>query len=640
MFDLIPLLIAIPLAGMLLNMFFGRRLGDPLAGVLASCAAGLSFVIALLQFVALLAQPQGTVVTLAQWIAVDDLNVAWAFQIDTLSVTMMLVVTGIGTLIHIYAIAYMRGDEGFARFFVYMNLFLASMLLLVTANSYLMMFVGWELVGLCSYLLIGFWFDQGKDGTGNARAGRKAFIVNRIGDVGFILAMILIFSTFGTLTFDEVFAQAEVTLSVGAPVALAITLLLLLGATGKSAQIPLFVWLPDAMAGPTPVSALIHAATMVTAGIYLIVRSHVLFALAPVTQLIVVLIGAATALLAATIAIAQFDIKRVLAYSTISQLGFMIAAVGLGAYVAAMFHLITHAFFKALLFLSAGSIIHGMQHGREHSNDELSADALQDIRSMGGLRTKMPVTFWVYVIGALALAGIPPLAGFFSKDEILADAFAHNPTAYVLLALAATCTALYMARQVLAIFFGASRTQAAMHARENRPLMTLPLIILAALSIMGGAINLPQVHSLGDWLGLTLGEIEALGFNAALAVISTILALLSFAIAYAMYGRQPACIADADPLARLFPRMFTLFNRGWWIDEAYHVAIVRPFNRLSVFVARVDVAASSASDRAVIALTQSAASILQKTQTGQLNWNAFGLVCGLIIILLLVAASG
>jgi NADH-quinone oxidoreductase subunit L len=433
MFHLIPLIILLPLLGLLVNLVNGRRHHEPTAGIIASSAAGLAFVVAISQFIALLRQPEGTVITLATWLRVGEFSVPVAFQVDTLSVTMILVVTGIGTLIHIYAIGYMRGDPGFTRFFVYLNLFLAAMLLLVTADNYLLMFVGWEGVGLCSYLLIGFWFDRGQGGTGNASAGRKAFIVNRIGDFGLLMAMFLIFWHVGTLTFREVFAQAETIFVVGSPVVVAITLLLLLGATGKSSQIPLFIWLPDAMAGPTPVSALIHAATMVTAGIYMIARSHVLFALAPVSQTAVALIGASTALLAATIAIGQFDIKRVLAYSTISQLGFMVAAVGMGAYVAGIFHLITHAFFKALLFLAAGSVIHGLEaaSGKEqvasdHEPPNLPPANLQDMRLMGGLRRRMPMTFTVYVVGALALAGLPPLAGFFSKDEILAEALHLN----------------------------------------------------------------------------------------------------------------------------------------------------------------------------------------------------------------------
>jgi NADH-quinone oxidoreductase subunit L len=360
LFALAPLAIALPIAGLLLNLAFGRRLGERFAGVVACAAVGLAFVVSLLQAWALTAVPQGAIVPIAPWIEVGTLRVDWALQIDSLAVTMMLVVSGVGSLIHIFATAYMHDDVRFnedpgryTRFFVYFSLFIASMLILVTGDSFLTLFVGWEGVGLCSYLLIGFWYERGKDGIGNAWAGKKAFVTNRIGDAGFLIGLFLIFTTFGTLNFESVFAQVEQGGAALAGIATAITLCLLIGATGKSAQIPLYVWLPDAMAGPTPVSALIHAATMVTAGIYMIVRSHALFALAPATSQIVAAVGAATALFAATIAVAQTDIKRVLAYSTISQLGFMVAAAGLGAYAAAIFHLVAHGFFKALLFLGA-----------------------------------------------------------------------------------------------------------------------------------------------------------------------------------------------------------------------------------------------------------------------------------------------
>ena len=648
MFKLAPLIIFFPILALLVNALFGRRFQEPAAGVIASAATGLSFVIAVMQFIALLGQPQGTVIALANWIQVGSLAVPWAFQIDTLSVTMVLIITGVGLLIHIYAIGYMQGDSGFVRFFVYLNLFLTAMLILVLANNYLMMFVGWEGVGLCSYLLIGFWFDKGEDGTGNARAGRKAFIVNRIGDFGLIIAMILVFWQFGTLTFSEVFAQAEAMLAVGAPVAVAITLLLLLGATGKSAQIPLFIWLPDAMAGPTPVSAFIHAATMVTAGIYMIARSHVLFALAPVSQLTVALIGATTALLAATSAMGQFDIKRVLAYSTISQLGFMVAAVGLGGYVAGIFHLATHAFFKALLFLAAGSVIHGLEHGQEASIEHpagsnrqpLITSNLQDMRLMGGLRRQMPLTFGVYLVGALSLAGLPPLAGFFSKDEILANAFQQNIAVYTLLTMAAFFTAFYMGRQIWLIFFGQSRSVAAENAGESKPVMTIPLICLAVLAASGGSLNLPGVHSLSDWLAHSLGKGETTDLNLLVAAISTILTLLAFILAYQVYGRQPISATESDPLALRLSSLLVIFHHGWWVDEAYDVLFIRPYNRFSSFLGRADTAVSLYFDRSIVSLMRHGANLLKTTQTGQLNWNIVGIVSGLIILLLLLAIGG
>ncbi len=615
-FGLIPLIVLFPVAGLLVNLAFGRYLGEKWVGVVACGAAGLSLLIAVLQLVGLQANGfEAVTVRLADWIAIGDLNAPWAFQIDTLSVTMMLVVTGVGTLIHIYAVGYEHsdvrhnGDPGrYARFFVYLNLFLAAMLILVTGNSYLTMFVGWEGVGLCSYLLIGFWFEKGEGGTGNARAGRKAFVANRIGDWAMLIAIFMLFWMFRSLTFDDIFGQlASIRLSEqGQWMITAITLLLLIGATGKSAQIPLYVWLPDAMAGPTPVSALIHAATMVTAGIYMIARSHALYALAPVSQTTVAIVGAATALWAATIAVGQFDIKRVLAYSTISQLGFMVAAVGLGGYAAGMFHLVTHAFFKALLFLSAGSVIQALERGQEHvsgashavgggGHDEHAGEQAtvsahpaghhgpdpQDMRNMGGLWSKLPVTKWVYLIGALALAGIPPFAGFFSKDEILLDALNKNPIVFGLLLTAAFFTAFYMGRQILMVFFGAPRTDAARHATESPWVMTVPLMILALLSIVGGGLNLPGVHTLTEWLGHTLGEHEAGEFNVLLAGAATGLALVAIAISYAIYRGKPATAEERDPLQGMLGPVFTGMNRKWWVDEFYDLIILRPYNWLA-----------------------------------------------------------
>jgi NADH-quinone oxidoreductase subunit L len=452
-----------------------------------------------------------------------------------------------------------------------------------------MMFVGWEGVGLCSYLLIGFWYEKGEDGIGNAIAGKKAFITNRIGDFGFLIAMFLIFWNFNSLQFDEVFHLAENGETVSVGVLTAITLFMLLGVTGKSAQIPLFVWLPDAMAGPTPVSALIHAATMVTAGIYLIVRNSVLFTLAPVASDVVAIIGGVTALVAATIAVGQFDIKRVLAYSTISQLGFMVAAAGIGAYVAAMFHLVAHAFFKALLFLSAGSVIVGVEHGLHESGEHDAHHDFDpnDMRNMGGLRNKMKITFVVYLIGSLALAGIPPLAGFFSKDEILAHANQEFILIYILLAIAAIFTAFYMGRQVLMVFFGEPRSEAAEQARENPPVMTYPLIALASLAVIGGILNLPGVHSLTTWLEHTLEHIHAGEFNLFVAVLSTLLALIAIAAAWRIYGRRMMMKGDRDPLRKLLGPVFTALEHKYWVDEFYQWLIIRPYIRVASFLADV-----------------------------------------------------
>jgi NADH-quinone oxidoreductase subunit L len=595
LFAYAPLIIAFPIAGLLLNLLLGRRLGERFAGSVASGAVALSFGVAVLQFIALLGHPHGAHVAVAEWIRIGELDLPWSLQIDTLSVTMMLMVSGVSTLIHVYAIGYMHedvrhnGDPGrFTRFFVYFNLFVASMMILITGDNYLMLFVGWEGVGLCSYLLIGFWYEKGAGGIGNALAGKKAFITNRVGDFGFLIAMFLIFWSFGSLRFDEVFQRAEEAGPAAAGAVTLITLFLLLGAAGKSAQLPLYVWLPDAMAGPTPVSALIHAATMVTAGVYMIVRNSVLFGLAPVSSTAVALVGAITALFAATIAVGQYDIKKVLAYSTISQLGFMVAAAGIGAYVAAIFHLVTHAFFKALLFLSAGSVIQGVEHGEAaHAPAEHGAQAFdpQDMRNMGGLRGRMTVTFAVYLVGTLALAGIVPFAGFFSKDEILADALHAHLTVYLLLTAAAFLTAFYMGRQVLMVFFGTARSTPAAHARENPPVMTVPLIALAVLSTLGGALNLPGVHSLTTWLEHALEHVHASEFNLSVALLSTGLAVAAFGLAWLLYGRTPLRAGEPDPLRRLLGPVFVGMENKWWVDELYAVLILRPYAALARFLA-------------------------------------------------------
>jgi NADH-quinone oxidoreductase subunit L len=668
---LAPLVIGFPLAGFLINMAFGRKLGEPWAGIIASFFSGLAFLIAVLQALGLAASGYAAVtVPVLDWIVIGDLNIPWALQVDTLSATMMLAVTGVGTLIHVFAIGYMHGDvrvngdpARFPRFFVYMNLFLVMMLILVSGDSYLTMFVGWEGVGLCSYLLIGFWFDRGAKRIANARAARKAFVVNRIGDWAMLVAMFMIFWMFGSLTYHDVFGRlAGIRLDEqGQRLVTIITLLLLAGAAGKSAQIPLYVWLPDAMAGPTPVSALIHAATMVTAGIYMITRSSPLYVLAPISMNAVAWIGAATALFAATMAVAQFDIKRVLAYSTISQLGFMVAAVGLGGYVAGMFHLVMHAFFKALLFLSSGSVIHALEeghhamtpdglgrfasqaqgvthaarahgggdthgHGESHeatiahheeAHDEHAFDP-QDMRNMGGLWSKLPVTKWVYLIGALALAGIAPFAGFWSKDEILLDAFNHNPAIYWVLTVAAFFTAFYMGRQMLMVFFGKARTDAARHAVESPAVMLVPLMALAFLSLWGGALNLPTLgafdpiptiatpwgaHGLTTWLNHTLspGEAEAHSeaegaetvgpqegeLNLQVAGTSTILALAAIVASFVVYRGKFSKAEERDPLHNLIGPVFVWLNNKWYVDELYEFIILRPFGWLANFLADI-----------------------------------------------------
>jgi NADH-quinone oxidoreductase subunit L len=621
-FYLVPFVVFFPVIGLLINIFLGGHMGEKAIGAIACLASGLSFVIAVMLGIALLGHPAGMSLPYLNWITLGNLQLDWAFRVDTLSVTMMLVVGGVGTLIHIYAVGYMHedvrhnSDPGrFRRFFVYFNLFIAAMMILVSANNYMMLFIGWEGVGLCSYLLISFWYEKGKDGIGNALAGKKAFIVNRIGDFGFLIAAFLMYKYFQPLATNGVFSfdfdtVANLASQVPPSIILAITLFMLLGVTGKSAQLPLFVWLPDAMAGPTPVSALIHAATMVTAGVYLVARSHAMYTLVPVAQNWVAIVGAVTAFFAATIALAQFDIKKVLAYSTISQLGFMVAAVGMGAFAAGMFHLVMHAFFKALLFLSAGSVIQGVERGehevehdpnlRKRMKHELNFDP-QDMRNMGGLRRRMKTTYWVYLIGALALAGIVPLAGFWSKDEILTEASTLNPAVYILLIIAAFFTAFYMGRQVFMVFFGEPRSEPAAHAEESPAVMTVPLIILAFLSIVGGFLNFPTFHTFTTWLdhtilavteGATGAEAAAGGFNIVVAILSTVLALGAITLAWYLYMRRtqemqklPLNQRPDDPLRSIIGPIFTLLENKYWVDEFYGYLVVKPYQWLSTFLA-------------------------------------------------------
>ena len=628
---LAPWLVFFPVIGLLINIIFGGKFSERMIGVTASLFSGLTFVVSVLLYVTLSgAHGEAMRWHLAEWIRIGDLSLDWTFRVDSLSTMMMLVVSGVGTLIHIYAIGYMhedvrfKNDVGrFRRFFVFLNLFIAAMMILISGDSYLMLFVGWEGVGLCSFLLVGFWYDLdllARPSWANSFAAVKAFVANRVGDFGFLIATFIMFWAFGSLQFDAVFQKVP---EVSQGVILAITLFFLLGVTGKSAQVPLYVWLPDAMAGPTPVSALIHAATMVTAGVYLVARSAPLYSSVPEAQNIVALVGGVTALFAATIAAGQFDIKKVLAYSTISQLGFMVAAVGMGAYVAGMFHLVTHAFFKALLFLSAGSVILGMERGHHHAehahanhdshgkgkkkigkskvesgghdaHDDHDATGHGevfdpgDMRNMGGLRKTMPVTFWVYMAGMVALSGIPPFAGFWSKDEILLDASRHNQTVYWLLTIAAFFTAFYMGRQIWMVFFGEARHEAAAHAEESPKVMTVPLMILAALSVLGGALNLPfeGFHNLGHWLAHTLGEVESLPLNLQVAGVSTVLALLAILISWLIYARKPFAKGQTDPLASL-GLLFKGMNNKWWIDELYHLLFINPYIKLSYFVAEV-----------------------------------------------------
>ncbi len=644
-FNLVPWVVFIPVIGLVLNMAIGKRLGEKGIGILASLAAGLTFAVAVVMAVALagMAEPHPVIVHLVDWIKIGTFNVGWDFRVDTLSVTMMLVVAGVGTLIHIYAIGYMHSDvrhngdpSRYQRFFVFLNLFIAMMMILVSANNYLMLFVGWEGVGLCSYLLIGFWYDKGANGTGNAKAAKKAMVVNRIGDFGLLIALFLLIGSFGTLDFTPIFEGVE---KAAPAVLVAVTLFMLLGVAGKSAQLPLYVWLPDAMAGPTPVSALIHAATMVTAGVYLVARSAALYTAVPLAQEVVTWVGALTALFAATIAVGQYDIKKVLAYSTISQLGFMVAAVGMGAFVAGMFHLVTHAFFKALLFLGAGSVILGIEHGEEaahHGSHGHGSDLdPQDMRLMGGLRERMPVTFWVYLTGALALAGIAPLAGFFSKDEILVAASEHNVAIFVVLVTAAFFTAFYMGRQLLMVFFGKARSHAAEHAAESPAVVTVPLIILALLSALGGLLNFPGLHWLETWLEHTFGAHAPAEFVLPVALGSLAVALVGLLLAWSIYGRRKTLSVRgaADPLARSLGPVFKGMERKWWVDELYQAVIINPYMALSRLLAQpVDRGIIDAVANGLGKMVSELAQWWRSTQNGYVRTYALSIVAGLVVI--------
>jgi NADH-quinone oxidoreductase subunit L len=531
------------------------------------------------------------VFTYWQWLGADQLQVAFALQLDQLSGVMLLVVTGVGALIHVFSVGYMRDDPGYARYFAYLNLFVFFMLILVLGASFPVMFVGWEGVGLCSYLLIGFWFNE----QINADAGKKAFIVNRIGDFGFLVAMFLIFWRIGSLDFVTVFAKAATAFPAGGALVTAITLFLFLGCTGKSAQIPLYTWLPDAMQGPTPVSALIHAATMVTAGVYLVARCGVLFALSPTGSAVVAGIGALTALFAATIALKQWDIKRVLAYSTISQLGYMFVGVGSGAYTAGIFHLATHAFFKALLFLGSGSVIHAMHHAYHATHSHEDA---QDMRNMGGLARHLPWTAALMWIATLAIAGIPPFAGFFSKDEILGAAFAQGaarPIWYGFWAMgitAALLTAFYMTRLMRCTFHGPNRTgdREREHLHEAPWTMTAPLLVLGALTLLGGALNVPRLFGGGArlerWLEPVTGAAALLRPPAELAA-GTEWALVGGAVLVAALGMfaafrwlKPETLVPAR-LAPAETGLGRILWKKWYIDELYDAIVVRPVMWLS-----------------------------------------------------------
>ena len=563
------------------------------------------------------------------WFTVGSFNFNISFLVDPLSSIMLLIITGVGFLIHLYSVGYMAHDEGFGKYFSYLNLFIFFMLLLVLGSNYLVMFIGWEGVGLCSYLLIGFWFKN----SNYAKAAKKAFVMNRIGDLGFLIAMFFILANFGSLEFQEVFPAAG-QLAMGDSTLLIITLLLFVAATGKSAQIPLFTWLPDAMAGPTPVSALIHAATMVTAGIYMIARSNIMFTLSPVTMQLIAIIGVATALVAAFIAITQNDIKKVLAYSTVSQLGYMFLGLGVGAFTGAFFHVLTHAFFKALLFLGAGSVIHAM-------SDE------QDMRSMGGLKKYLPITYITMLIGTIAIAGIPPFAGFFSKDEILAHAFVASPLFWGLGFLGALCTAFYMFRLLYLTFFGSFRgtDNQKHHLHESPVQMTIPLIVLAVLSVLGGIINLPEVLHGGTWLADFLSPVFAqtntvvepfhLSHSTEYVLMgaSALGAIVMAFFAYNKYVKKSE-IPEADGKSEQ-SGLYGLSYHKLYIDQIYDTLFVRPLNGLSKFlhtyVERLGI------DRLVNGIGDlfvSSGKGIRQLQSGNVGFYIFMMVVGVIAFML------
>jgi NADH-quinone oxidoreductase subunit L len=647
--DIVWLVPALPLAGFLLLLLGGRKFGEPVAGWLATAMCFGSFVTTVVVFFGLIDKPaedRHFTKTLFEWLPVGGLHVDLSFLADPLSITMALFITGVGTLIHLYSIGYMHGDAGFPRFFVYLNLFVFSMLMLVLGGNLLVTFLGWEGVGACSYWLISFWFKS----PANASAGKKAFVTNRIGDWGFMVAMFLAFATIGSINYSDLIAAASDG-KLAAVTATAIALLLFVGACGKSAQLPLYVWLPDAMAGPTPVSALIHAATMVTSGVFLMTRVNPILAAAygwaPDT---IAWVGAITALFAATIAVAQNDIKKVLAYSTVSQLGYMFLAVGTGAYVAAIFHMVTHAFFKALLFLGSGSVIHGMHEE-------------QDMRRMGGLRKFMPITAAMFICGWLAIVGVPPFAGFWSKDEILLAAYDTHPALWVIGLVTALLTAFYMSRQVFMVFFGkpsweegeavepaavgatdaeaadaepAPEPAPAVHAadhpepHESPWLMTLPLVVLAGLSLVGGGLNLPFNHNskvLEKWLHPVVGASEVeitvdTNVKVVLAVVAVAAALLGIGIGAVVYLLKRVRAVEPKVL-----------EHAWYYDEAITAFVGGPGEAAFDGVAAFDRNVIDGAVNGVATSVQGTGRILRLAQSGFVRSYALGITAGVVVVL-------
>lgn len=662
---LVAIIIGLPLIGFFINGLLGLsserfRKQRVLIGVIANAVVLIPFLIGVWFFIHMEAGSEPIIAELFTWIHVGGLSVDIAYQIDQLSIIMTLVVTGVGFLIHLYTIGYMWEDEGYWRFFSYLNLFIFSMLNLVLADSLLLLFLGWEGVGLCSYLLIGFWYDD----MANAAAAKKAFIYNRIGDFAFLIAMFMTFYFVGSLEFDSILSSLA---AIPSDAKFTIGILMLIGATGKSAQIPLFVWLPDAMLGPTPISALIHAATMVTSGVYLITRMSAMFVFSPELMMIIAVIGALTALVAATIAITRNDIKRVLAYSTISQLGYMFLALGSGAFTAAIFHLVTHAFFKACLFLGSGSIIHTMEHV-EHELHEDGKDAHfdpQDMRYMGGLKKYMPSTYWTFLIATIAIAGIPPLAGFFSKDEILAYTFSAGlgefaGGLYILLwavgIITAFMTAFYMFRLTFGTFNGPFKLPekvkeakgAEKYLHENDKTMTIPLWALAILSTIGGLIGIPaligslftsgEVHSnwIHGWLHHVVAGYDLLmshGTEWLLLVISVTVALGGLWVAWRMYGSGDTEESDATLKAKL-GAIYEIWNDKYKVDEVYEGIISKPLVRFSdKGLARYDMKFVDGTVNTTGGIVKLFGSIFRYIQTGVASNYALALVLGVILVL-------
>ena len=633
---LIPLL---PLVGFLINGLLLGKLSRPVVSAVAVSSVGLSFIVALLAFFDLKALPADARVieqTLFTWIGAGSFHVDVAFLLDPLSAVMILVVTGVGFLIHVYSTGYMHHDKSFGRYFAYLNLFTFSMLTLVLANNFLLMFVGWEGVGLCSYLLIGFWFEK----KSASDAGKKAFIVNRIGDFGFLIGMFIVFWQVGSLDFRTVMASAPATFIAGGGLITAACLLFFVGATGKSAQIPLYVWLPDAMEGPTPVSALIHAATMVTAGVYMIARSSVLYMMAPDALLVVAIVGAATAIFAATIGLAQNDIKRVLAYSTVSQLGYMFLACGVAAFTAGIFHLMTHAFFKALLFLASGSVIHAM------SNE-------QDMRKMGGLKKYLPITYATMLIATLAISGIPGLSGFFSKDEILWKAFSSDYGHWALWLvgfITAGLTAFYMFRLIYMTFHGKERMdgETKKHLHESPRSMTVPLMVLAVLSVVGGLVGMPHIFGMTNYFEEWLAPVvhsasheaaahalaSAGGGSATMEWLlmgaSVLLVLVAIFVARHFYNKKPEA---ATRLATSLGGIQKLLLNKYYIDELYGAVVVRPLVNGSLFLWKVfDVVLIDGLINGLATLWRDVADTLRHSQGGQVRNYATVFVIGVLVL--------